>query len=362
MPFDPSKPYNSLPDLPPRVEIETREVLRKVISARSALAELKGYCETIPNSDILLNSILLQEAKASSEIENIVTTHDSLYKAAILNDKDPANKEVIRYRQAVYAGTDMLSERGVINTNTAIRIYQILKETTASVRKIPGTAIKNISTDQLYYTPPVGETLIRDKLDNLWWYVNSPENETVDPLIRMAIMHYQFEAIHPFTDGNGRIGRILNVLFLVQQSLLRFPILYLSTSILEKKSQYYELLRGVTSRDEWIQWILFMLDCVHETSLQTINTIRAIHIQMQTTLDKVRAELPRLRYSKEIVEILFMFPYCRIDHLVERGLAVRQSASMSLRKLENIGILQSEKHGKHTIYRNVCLWELLSNE
>jgi len=362
MKFDPSRPYNDLPDLPPDIDFESKEVLRKVAKARAALAELKGISETIPNPELLLNSILLQEAKDSSEIENIVTTHDSLYKAAILDDRQPENKEVIRYRQAVWAGFDMLGKRGGINTNTAIKVYQILMGTSAEIRRVPGITLKNTRTGDLLYTPPVGETLLRNKLDNVWWFVNAPENEKIDPLIRLATMHYQFESIHPFTDGNGRTGRILNVLFLVQAKLLRLPNLYHSSFIIDNKTEYYRLLRSVTSSNDWVSWIVFMLNCIEQTSFKTIDIIRSIHQLMETTLLKVRTDLPRLRNAKEIVEILFMYPYCKIDHIVDRGIAVRQPASSYLKSLEKIGVLQSESFGRHTVYRNLALWELLSKE
>ncbi len=362
MKFDPSKPYNDLPDLPPDIDFESKEVLRKVAKARAALAELKGISETIPNPELLLNSILLQEAKDSSEIENIVTTHDSLYKAAILDDRQPENKEVISYRQAVWAGFDMLSERGGINTNTAIKIFQTLMGTSAEIRRVPGITLKNTRTGDLLYTPPVGETLLRDKLENVWWFINGPENESIDPLIRLAIMHYQFESIHPFTDGNGRTGRILNVLFLVQAGLLRLPNLYHSSFIIENKIDYYRLLRSVTKDNDWVSWIMFMLNCIEQTSFQTIDKIRAIHEVMEATLTQVRTELPRLRHAKEIVEILFMYPYCKIDHIVDRGIAVRQTSSNYLKSLEKIGIIKSEVIGKHTVYRNLALWEMLSKK
>jgi len=362
MKFDPSKPYNDLPDLPPDIDFESKEILRKVAKARAALAELKGISETIPNPELLLNSILLQEAKDSSEIENIVTTHDSLYKSVILDDRQPENKEVIRYRQAVWTGFDLLGKRGGINTNTAIKVFQTLMDTSAEIRRVPGITLKNTRTGESLYTPPVGEILLRDKLDNIWWFLNAPETQSTDPLIRLAIMHYQFESIHPFTDGNGRTGRILNVLFLVQAGLLRLPNLYHSSFIIENKTDYYRLLRSVTQDNDWVSWIIFMLNCIEQTSLQTIGKIRVIHELMEKTLKKVRTELPRLKHAKEIVEILFMYPYCKIDHIVDRGIAVRQPASNYLKNLEKIGILTSESMGRHTVYRNLDLWELLSRK
>ncbi|MCK5232210.1 MAG: Fic family protein [Desulfobulbaceae bacterium] len=360
--FNPAKPYNNLPALPPEVEFESKAVLRKVVTARAALAELKGVSGTIPEPEILINSILMQEAKDSSEIENIITTHDNLYKAAVLNNyrSEPETKEVIRYRQAVWTGFGMLKERHFINTNTAVKIHQILKNTSAEIRKVPGTTLQHAGTGKILYTPPEGEVLLRDKLDNVWWFLNDLDNSEIDPLIRMALMHYQFESIHPFTDGNGRTGRILNVLFLVQEQLLHLPILYHSSFIINNKQEYYRRLRAVTSENEWESWILYMLDSIERTSLQTIKKIGVIRELMNQTFERVKIYLPRLRQAKEIVEILFMHPYCKIDHLVERKIAVRQSASKYLKELEAIGVLKSETIWKQTVYRNVVLWDALS--
>jgi Fic family protein len=363
MTFDPTKPYNKLPTLPPKADIESKTILRRALAARAALAELKGIAETIPQPEILINTILLQEAKDSSEIENIITTRDSLYQAVALKNDDRVDaqtKEVVRYRHALWTGFQNLATRGFINTNTAVEIFQILKETTAEVRKVPGTTLQNAVTAEVMYTPPEGETLLRDKLDNLWWFVNDPANAEIDPLIRLAVMHYQFESIHPFTDGNGRTGRILNVLYLVQEGLLGLPILYHSSHIIANKPEYYRLLRSVTAQEDWEQWILFMLTSIEETSRQTIAKIGAIREIMDSTFDTVKTKLPRLRQAKEIVEILFMNPYCKIEHLVERKVGVRQSVSKYLKDLESIGILRTKQIWKETVYLNVPLWETLA--
>jgi Fic family protein len=362
MAFNPSKPYNDLPLLPPRAEIESKAILRKAARARAALAELKGIAETIPQPEILINSILLQEAKDSSEIENIITTNDSLYKASVINDErtDPATKEVIRYRQALWSGFNILKKKHFINTNVAIEIFQILKNTSAGVRKTPGTTLKNMATGEIMYSPPEGETLLRDKLDNLWVIINDEKYSDIDPLVKMAIMHYQFESIHPFTDGNGRTGRILNVLYMVQQGLLHLPILYHSSYIVREKQEYYRLLREVTSGNSWEPWILYMLGSVEQTSLQTIEKIAVIRSLMTKTFEQIKTKLPRLKQAKEITEILFMNPYCKIEHIVKQKIAVRQSASRYLKGLETIGVLKSEQVWKETVYRNVGLWNALS--
>jgi Fic family protein len=308
------------------------------------------------------NTILLQEAKDSSEIENIITTNDSLYKAVALKEDraDPATKEVIRYRQALWSGFNIHKKKRVINTNVAVEIFQILKDTTAGIRKIPGTTLKNAGTGEILYSPPEGETLLRDKLDNLWNFINGEEHAAIDPLIKMAAMHYQFESIHPFTDGNGRTGRILNVLYLVQEGLLNLPILYHSSYIIREKQKYYRLLKEITTSNSWEPWILFILDSVEQTSRQTIEKIAIIRGLITKTFERIKTQLPNIKQAKEISEILFMNPYCKIEHLVERKIAVRQSASKYLKDLESIGILKSDKVWKETIYRNVDLWNALS--
>jgi len=362
MPFNPSKPYNDLPLLPPQVDFESKAILKKATAARASLVELKGIAETIPQPEILINSILLQEAKDSSEIENIITTNDSLYKAAILSDdrSDPATKEVIQYRQALWSGFNILKKKQFINTNVAVDIYQILKDTSAGIRKIPGTTLKNSTTGEIMYTPPEGETVIRDKLDNLWHFINDDKFADVDPLIKMAAMHYQFESIHPFTDGNGRTGRILNVLYMVHAGLLHLPILYHSSYIIREKQEYYRLLREVTNNNDWQSWIIYMLNSVEQTSRQTIDKIAIIRSLMAKTFESIKKQLPRLKQAKEITEILFMNPYCKIEHIVNQKIAVRQSASKYLKDLESIGILKSEQVWKETVYRNVDLWNALS--
>lgn len=251
MAFDHLKPYNDLPLLPPTQDIETKAILKKVISAGRALAELKGLGETIPNQAILVNSIILQEAKASSEVENIITTHDALFRAftAQTGQINPATKEVLRYREALWEGFNILHKRPFLTTNLFIRIVQTIRANQAGIRNTPGTKVLNAATGEVVFTPPEGETLIREKLKNLEEYIHAEDR--VDPLIKLALIHYQFEAIHPFTDGNGRTGRIVNILYLVSKGLLDLPVLYLSKHIIEQKSDYYRLLRSVTKDGEW---------------------------------------------------------------------------------------------------------------
>lgn len=359
MTVDPNKPFNKLPLLPPKKDIETRPVLKKVISAGRALAELKGLGETIPNQALLLNSLLLQEAKASSEIENIITTNDAVFKAftAKTGKFDAATKEVLRYREALWEGFYVLKRRSVLSTNLFIEIVQIIKQNKAGIRRTPGTTISNQTTGEVLYTPPEGESVIRDKLKNLEGYIHAEDG--VDPLIKLPVIHYQFEAIHPFGDGNGRTGRIINILFLVLHNLLDLPVLYLSKSIIEKKGDYYQLLRDVTVKDAWEPWMLFMLNSIEETANFTRERVIAIRNLMHETMEKAKKELPSRVYSKELIELLFRQPYCKIAFLVDEGIASRNVASNYLNELTKVGILKKEKIGKEVVFLNVGLYELL---
>ena len=360
MVFLPDKPFNDLPLLPPKGEIETKATLKKAISAGRALAELKGLGETIPNQAILLNSIILQEAKASSEIENIVTTHDALFRAfsAKTGQIDPATKEVLRYREALWEGFNSLRERPLLSTNLFIRIVQTIRANSAGIRNTPGTKVANAATGEVVFTPPEGEDVIRNKLKNLENYIHG--EDAVDPLIKLALIHYQFETIHPFTDGNGRTGRILNILFLTSNQLLELPVLYLSKYIIEQKSNYYSLLRGVTEHQEWESWILYMLDAVEQTALLTRDKILAIRALLMETLEVTREKLPSRVYSKDLIELLFHQPYTKGQFLVDAGIAKRQAAADYLKELEGIGVLKVHRVGRENLYLNTKLYEILS--
>ncbi len=359
--FDPSVPYDALPELPPPAsKIETTEILKRCINARVALAELKQAAELIPNSAVLVNALPLLEARASSEIENIVTTTDKLFEFAdIAEDRaDAATKEALRYRTALYEGTKMVQRR-MLTTDMAIQICSTIKGLELDIRSEPGTTLKNRMSGKLIYTPPVGQQLLIRKLDN--WADFMQQNSEFDPLVRMAIQHYQFEAIHPFADGNGRTGRILNILFLVQQGLLDSPILYLSRYIIQNKAAYYRLLQEVTETQEWAPWILFMLDGVEETCTWTTEKIKSIRELMQHTAEFVQSRLPKI-YSWEFLELLFRQPYCRIGNLVESGIAKRQTASVYLKQLCELGVLREIKSGRENIFVHPKYIELLSGE
>lgn len=327
MAFSPDKPFNDLPPLPPKGEMETKAVLKKAIFAGRALAELKGLGETIPNQAILVNSIILQEAKASSEIENIITTHDALFRAftAKTSQIDPATKEVLRYREALWDAFRSLEDRPLLTTNLFIGIVQTIRDNMAGIRNTPGTKVANAATGEVVFTPPEGEDVIREKLKNLEDYIHA--EDTIDPLIKLALIHYQFEAIHPFTDGNGRTGRILNILFLTSRGLLDLPVLYLSKYIIDWKSDYYHVLRRVTENQEWEPWILYMLDAVEQTALATKNKILAIRRLLVETIEFTKKNLPLRVYSKELIELLFHQPYTKGQFLVDAGIAKRQAAA-----------------------------------
>ncbi len=360
--FDSKKPFNELPLLPPGIDVETRAVLKKAIGANRALTELKGLGLTIPNQALLVDSLILQEAKASSEIENIITTNDALYKAftARTSKIDPATKEVLRYREALWEGYHQLKRKPVMSTNLFIKIVQIIKQNQAGIRKTPGTAVVNETSGEVIYTPPEGENIIREKLKNLEAFIHA-EDDMV-PLVKLALIHYQFEAIHPFTDGNGRTGRIINILFLTFKGLLDLPVLYLSKAIIERKRDYYRLLREVTEKGQWEPWILFMLGAIEETSEFTRKRIIAIRDLMEETMQKARQELPRRVYSKELIELLFRQPYCKIAFLVDAGIASGNIAARYLKELVTIDILKPYRVGNETLYLNWKLFELLSGK
>jgi Fic family protein len=359
--FDPELPYNELPDLPPPAAlIENTTILKQCIAARVALAELKQAAELIPNSAVLVNALPLLEARASSEIENIVTTTDKLFEFVdIAEDKaDAATKEALRYRTALFEGSKMVQRR-MLTTDMAIQICSTIKNIELDLRDDSGTKLSNRKTGKVIYTPPVGQSLIQQKLDN--WMSFMHESSDIDPLIRMAVQHYQFEAIHPFADGNGRTGRILNILFLVEQRLLDSPILYLSRHIIEHKAEYYRLLHDVTASQAWEPWILFMLDGVEQTCSWTTEKIKAIRELMQHTGEFVQSQLPKL-YSWELIEALFKQPYCRIQNLVSANIAQRQTASVYLKQLCDIGILREYKSGRETLFVHPKYIELLTGE
>ncbi len=352
-------PHFTLETLPPKREkVETLKILRQTNKSAAALAELKGIAKTIPNQSMLINAIVLQEAKGSSEIENIITTQDELYRALTVNKASlsSATKEVVNYRKAIFHGFDILKKQGFLRVNDIIGIQQKLIDNDAGIRSTPGTVLKNDKTGEIVYTPPQDKAEIIDLLSNFITHFN--DNSELSPLINLAILHYQFESIHPFYDGNGRTGRIINILYLILNELIEIPILYLSSYIIEHKADYYRLLNKTNTTGEWEEWILFMLKAVEVTSLQTIDKINSIRNLLNKTIEKVQNSVPKI-YKKELVELLFEQPYSKIEFVVNQLQVERKAASRYLKELEKIGILKAQKVGRETLYINTELIEIL---
>lgn len=355
----PEEPFNALPDLPPAAELETIKALKQCIPARAALAELKQAAGLIPNQSMLINTLPLLEAQASSEIENIVTTTDKLFQFQNSGERaDPITREALRHSTALLEGYRSL-KRHPLNTRTAEEVCTRIKGTQMQVRRIPGTALASGRTGVVTYTPPVGEALLRTKLAN--WEKFLHEARDVDPLIRMAVGHYQFEAIHPFTDGNGRTGRVLNSLFLVQEGLLTLPILYLSRYIIANKADYYRLLLDVTRKQAWEPWITYILKGVEETATWTTEKIATIRALQAMTIEHVRKAAPKI-YSHELVDLIFDLPYCRIQNVVEKGIAGRQAASRYLKQLGEVGVLKEVVVGRERLFIHPKLVQLLTRD
>jgi len=351
---------HKLEKLPPKKEkVETIAILRQATKASAALAELKGIAKTIPNQVMLINAVILQEAKDSSEIENIITTQDELYKALSVGALkiSAETKEVVNYRKAILIGFEILKKQQFLRVNDIIAIQQELIDNNAGIRSTPGTVLKNDITGEIVYTPPQDKEEIIDLLSNFIQYFNEHDEE-LSPLINLAILHYQFESIHPFYDGNGRTGRILNILYLILNDLIDVPILYLSSYIIQNKPEYYRLLSYTNKTGEFEDWILYMLKAVEFTSRSTIEKISSIKNQLDMTIEKVQNELPKM-YRKELIEILFEQPYSKIEHLVIKLKIERKAASRYLRSLEEIGVLSSHKIGRETVYINIGLIEVL---
>ncbi len=353
-------PHYKLDKLPPlREKVETINILRQTNKSTAALAELKGIAKTIPNQAMLINAIVIQEAKDSSEIENIITTQDELYKALTVNKAkiSAETKEVVNYRKAIFYGFGFVKEKGFLKVNDIVSIQQELVDNTAGIRSTPGTVLKNDKTGKVVYTPPQDKAEILDLLSDFINHFNQNDEE-LSPLINLAILHYQFESIHPFYDGNGRTGRILNILYLILNDLIDVPILYLSSYIIKNKPEYYRLLNQTNRTGNWEDWIMFMLKAVEDTSRNTLEKISNIKNQLDKTIVKVQVASPKI-YKKELVELLFEQPYSKIEFVVNKLNVERKAASRYLRELERIGIVESQKVGRETLYINKDLIEIL---
>lgn len=344
-----------------KVDLKTKKILEQLTISSRALAELKGYANTIPNMHILINAVTINEAKDSSAIENIVTTHDDIYKVLTESGYKAENaKEVVDYRNAIWSGFEQIKKDGYINTNTIIEIQSIIEHNNAGIRKLPGTELKNSITGETIYTPPQNEQEIRYYLKNLEDFIND-DKDNIDPLIKVCLIHYQFESIHPFYDGNGRTGRILNILYLVLNKLIDSPILYLSKYINKSIQEYYRLFSEVKNNNNFEDWIIYILKGIEITSIETIKLIENIQKEMKDYKEEFKTKLPKI-YSKELLESLFYEVYTKIAYIEKACGVTRLTASSYLNQLEESSLLESEKIGREKIYKNIRLINLLSDK
>lgn len=349
--------------LPLTIELETKKILRKVAYAHKALAELKGIITSIPNENILIETLALREAKESSAIENIISTFDEVYQSSLLTLQfaSTAAKEIHQYAEALKTGFESIKKNGLLTNNLILKVHKIIEQNNAGFRKLPGTKLLNDRTGEVIYTPPQDNKTITELMRNLEKFINDDDMMDIDPLIKMAIIHHRFESIHPFYDGNGRTGRIINILYLVQKGLLHLPVLYLSRYIIRHKSDYYRLLQQVRETDEWEEWILYMLTGIEQTALESITLIGNIKKLMQQYKQTIRNELPKI-YSQDLLNNLFKYPYTKIEFL-EKDLGI--SSRTSTRYLEALidkGLLEKQKVGRDNFYLNKPLFTLLSGK
>ncbi len=363
MAYDSKVPYNDLPDLALADFVESPDILRNLAKASRYLGELNGLCASLPDPQLLVNTIVLQESKDSSAIENIVTTQDELYRAASGDGTaSHAAKEVLSYREALYTGLEkMNTHQNLLMTNTMIAIVQTIQQNKAGIRDTPGTALKNVITGDVTYTPPCCKDVILEKMAALEQFINYPNSSSLDPLIKMALIHYQFESIHPFADGNGRTGRILNALYLVQQQMLSQPVLYLSSYLVKYKTEYYKLLRGVTEQNNWRDWIMYILTALAETAQLTTRKIRSV-LLLKEDYEKQLKKTLGASYNYDLLQLMFTIPYLKIDLVERQKIAHRQTASSWLIKLATAEILKPHKIGRTTYYINYRLMEILSSD
>lgn len=357
------KPTYTIPTLPPKAELETKPILRAMSKAHRHLAELKGRASSIPNQGILIDTLSLQEAKASSEIENIVTTQDEVFQIGVFPESpaSPAAKEVALYRDALRLGYEHLREQqGLLTNNTIISMFQVLKRTTGGFRETPGTALKNEASGDLVYIPPQDGNLVKQYMGELENFINADELCDLDPLIKMALIHHQFESIHPFPDGNGRIGRIINVLYLTRQRLLDIPILYLSRYITTHKAEYYRLLQKVREEGAWEEWTLYMLHAISDTAEETLRLVEAIRGLMAHYKTRIRTEHHKI-YSQDLLNTLFRHPYTRIEYVQKDLNVTRQTASRYLEELTSAKLISKHRFGKNNYYVNDPLAALFIN-
>lgn len=357
-----TKMDSSLPLLPLDIDLETKPILKKLAKAHQALAELKGVAASIPNQSILINTLSLQEAKDSSAIENIITTHDDLYRSDNLarHFVSHAAKEVHSYATALRNGFEQVKQSGLLTNNDILEMQACLEENRAGFRKLPGTALKNELTGETVYTPPQHPEEIIALMNNLEKFINDDTLCDWDPLTKMVVIHYQFESIHPFYDGNGRTGRIINILYLVKQGLLGVPVLYLSRYINQKRADYYRLLQAVRTDNAWEEWLLFLLEGVEQTSQQTIVLIQGIKALMQQHKHKLRSELPKI-YSQDLINNIFRHPYTKIEFVMAELQVSRITATRYLNELTRIGLMTKHRLGRENYYINDALFDFLGH-
>jgi len=340
-----------------KFELETKKVLKRLPKAHAALAELKGIAQTIPNQNILINTLGLQEAKDSSEIENIITTHDDLYKSELNLISSIESKEVQNYIEALKHGFELVKKNNLLTSNSIIKIQEKIEKNKAGFRKVPGTVLKNAKTGETVYKPPQDHKDILSLMKNLEKFINDDSLSDLDPIVKMGVIHLQFESIHPFYDGNGRTGRIINILYLINQKLLNLPILYLSNYIIKNKEKYYELLQKVRNENEWEEWLMYIIDSVEKTSLDTIQLIGQIKELMKNS--KLELKKGYKFYSQDLLNNLYKHPYSKIEYLVNDLNVSRITAANYLNQLAKDGMLRKEKLGKSNYYINEKLFELL---
>jgi Fic family protein len=350
-----------LKPLPLEKDIETKAVLRKLARAHKALAELKGVVTSIPNQHILIETLTLREARESSAVENIISTFAEVYQSSLLNQQfaSAEAKEVHQYANALKAGFELVKKQGLLTNNYILQIQELVEGNKAGFRKLPGTKLLNDTTGEVVYTPPQDHDTIVALMNNLEEFMNDDAMMDADPLVKMAIIHHQFESIHPFYDGNGRTGRIINMLFLIQKKLLDLPVLYLSRYIIQHKNDYYRLLQKVRETDEWEEWIIYMLDGVEKTADQTIVLIGDIKNLMQQYKETIRTRLPKL-YSQDLLNNLFKYPYTKIEYLVHDLSIARNTAIRYLDALVKEQLLVKQKIGRDNYYINQSLFDLLA--
>jgi len=348
-----------LQKLPLQRELESRAVLKAAAAAHRRLAELKGVARSIPNETILISTLTLQEAKDSSAIENIITTHDELFRAELFIHQltSSSAKEVQNYAYALRKGFDLVRHSKILSETHILEIQEGLEQNRAGYRKLPGTELKNVQTGQTVYTPPQDHEIIKSLMSNLAVFINDDDLSDLDPLVKLAIIHHQFESIHPFYDGNGRTGRIINILYLVIKDLLDLPILYLSGFIIENKAEYYRLLQSVRETNDWENWIIFILRGIEQTACETIYLVEQIRLMMAKYKQGIRSKLPRI-YSQDLLNNLFRHPYTKIEFVEEELGVTRKTASQYLKQLVENDYLKLLKIGRSNFYLNPPLFDL----